>query len=101
MALYLGRMALSQMDVPTRQSYIVALVSPEERVAAASFTNISRNLSQAVSPSFTGYALRFLSLSSPFFIGGGLKIVYDISLYMNFRARKSPEEIEAKASKQK
>jgi MFS family permease len=100
-ALYLGRMALSQMDVPTRQSYVVAIVSPEERVAAASLTNISRNLSQAVSPSFAGYALRFFSLSSPFIIGGGMKIVYDIMLYANFRALKSPEELEAEASKSK
>lgn len=71
---------MSQMDVPTRQSYTVAIVSPEERVAAASFTNISRNVAQAISPSFSGYALQFLSLSFPFFIGGGLKIAYDISL---------------------
>ncbi len=92
MAFYLGRMALSQMDVPTRQSYIVEMVRPEERVAAVSFTNISRNLSQATSPSFAGYLLQFLSLSSPFFIGGALKIAYDISLYMNFRTLKSPEE---------
>lgn len=92
MAFYLGRMALSQMDVPTRQSYIVTMVRPEERVAAASFTNISRNLSQAISPSFAGYLLQFLSLSSPFFIGGGLKIAYDISLYVNFRTLDSPEE---------
>lgn len=101
MALYLGRMALSQMDVPTRQSYIAAIVSPEERVAAASYTNISRNLAQAVSPSFAGYALRFLSLSFPFIIGGGMKIVYDIMLYANFRALRSPEELEAEASKRK
>ncbi len=92
MAFYLGRMALSQMDVPTRQSYIVEMVRPEERVAAVSFTSISRNLSQATSPSFAGYLLQFLSLSSPFFIGGALKIAYDISLYMNFRTLKSPEE---------
>lgn len=92
-ALYLGRMSLSQMDVPTRQSYIAAIVRPEERVAAASFTNISRNLAQSIGPFLSGYALQFVSLSSPFFIGGGLKIVYDISLYMNFRVLKPPEEL--------
>ncbi len=93
MAFYLARMSLSQMDVPTRQSYTVAIVRPEERVAAASITNISRNMGQSISPSFSGYVLQFLSLSSPFFIGGGLKIAYDISLYMSFRALKPPEEL--------
>lgn len=71
---------MSQMDVPTQQSYTVAIVSPEERVAAASFTNISRNVAQAISPSFSGHALQFISLSFPFFIGGCLKIACDISL---------------------
>lgn len=90
---YLARMSLSQMDVPTRQSYTVAMVSPEERVAAAGFTNISRNVSQAISPSISGYVIQFLSLSSPFFIGGGLKILYDVLLYVKFRAQKPTEEI--------
>jgi len=57
-----------------------AIVSPEERVAAASFTNISRNVAQANSLSFSGHVLQFLSLSFPFFIGGALKIAYVISL---------------------
>lgn len=92
-ALYLGRMALSQMDVPTRQSYIVAVVSEEERTAAAGFTNISRNVSQAVSPSLTGYILQALPvLSAPFVLGGALKIAYDIALYLNFRNVKPAEE---------
>ena len=71
---------MSQMDVPTRQSYTVAIVGPEARVAAASFTNISRNVAQAISPSFSGHVLQFLSLSFPFFIGGVLKTAYVISL---------------------
>ncbi len=79
-------------DVPTRQSYTIAIVSPEERVAAASFSNVSRNVAQAISPSFSGYVLQFLSLSFPFLIDGGLKIAYGISLYMNFRSLKPPEE---------
>jgi predicted MFS family arabinose efflux permease len=91
-AFYLARISLSQMDVPTRQSYTVAIVNPEERVAAAGFTNISRNAAQSISPYFSGYLLQFLSTSFPFFIGGGLKIIYDISLYANFRNLKSPEE---------
>lgn len=92
-AFYLGRMALSQMDVPTRQSYIVAVVNEEERTAAAAFTNISRNVSQAVSPSLTGYILQALPvLSAPFVIGGALKIAYDIALYLNFRNIKPEQE---------
>lgn len=92
--LLLARMSLSQMDVPTRQSYIVAIVRPEERVAASGLTSIARNTAQAVSPSITGYILQFLSLSVPFFIAGGLKIAYDIALYLNFRKLKTSEEME-------
>jgi len=92
-AFYLGRMALSQMDVPTRQSYIVAVVSEEERTPAASITNTSRNISQAISPSLTGYILQSLPLlSAPFVIGGVLKIVYDLVLYFQFRNIKPAEE---------
>jgi MFS family permease len=89
---YLARMALSQMDVPTRQSYIVAVVNEEERTAASGITNISRNIAQAISPSLTGIIINTLSLSTPFIIGGLLKIAYDIGLYVNFRKIKSPEE---------
>lgn len=85
-AFYLARMALSQMDVPTRQSYIVAVVKEEERTAAAGITNISRNVAQSVSPSLAGYILQSLSfLSAPFIVGGILKIAYDIALYFNFK----------------
>ena len=91
-AFYLARMALSQMDVPTRQSYIVAVVREEERTAATGITNTSRNVAQAISPSITGVIIQSLSLSSPFVIGGLLKIVYDIAIYLNFRKIKPPEE---------
>jgi MFS family permease len=92
-ALYLGRMALSQMDVPTRQSYIVAVVREEERTASAGITNISRNISQSVSPSLTGYILQSLpAFSAPFVLGGVLKIAYDVALYLNFRNIKPMEE---------
>ena len=92
-AFYLTRMALSQMDVPTRQAYIVAVVSEEERTPAAGITNISRNISQAVSPSLTGYILQALpALSAPFVVGGALKIAYDIALYLNFRKISPTEE---------
>jgi MFS family permease len=82
---YMIRMALSQMDVPTRQSYIVAVVEEDERTASAGITNLSRNIAQAISPSITGYIIGVLSLSAPFIIGGLLKIIYDITLYINFR----------------
>jgi MFS family permease len=92
-AFYLIRMTLSQMDVPTRQSYIVSVVSEEERTAAAGLTNISRNVSQAVSPSLTGYILQSsLPLASPFVFGGIIKIVYDLILYFNFRNLKADHE---------
>ncbi|MFL6512836.1 MAG: MFS transporter [Nitrososphaera sp.] len=95
-ALYLGRMALSQMDVPTRQSYVVAVVREEERTSAAAITNISRNISQAISPSLTGSILQLLPLlSSPFVIGGVLKIVYDLVLYFQFRNVSPAEEKKA------
>jgi MFS family permease len=90
--IYLARMSLSQMDVPTRQSYIVAVVNEDERIAAASITNTSRNIAQAVSPSLAGAIIQSLSLSAPFVVGGLLKIVYDISVYVSFRKIKPPEE---------
>jgi MFS family permease len=93
-ALYLARMALSQMDVPTRQSYIVAVVEENESTAAAGITNTSRNIAQSVSPSLAGYILQSLSfLSAPFVLGGMLKIIYDIALYFNFRNKKPPDEM--------
>jgi sugar phosphate permease len=94
--LYLSRMALSQMDVPTRQSYIVAVVREEERTSAAGITNISRNITQAMSPSLVGILIQSISLSAPFVIGGALKIAYDIALFLNFRNVKPPEEEEQK-----
>ena len=90
---YLARMTLSQMDVPTRQSYLVAVVREDERTAAAGITNISRNITQAVSPSLAGYILQSLSLlSAPFILGGVLKIVYDVILYFNFKSIKPSDE---------
>src|SRR5919106_1424933 len=90
--LYLLRMALSQMDVPTRQSYIVAVVREDERTIAAGVTNISRNVTQAISPSLTGVLIQSISLSAPFVIGGALKVAYDIALFLNFRNVKPSEE---------
>ena len=92
--LYLLRMALSQMDVPTRQSYIVAVVREDERTTSAGITNISRNVTQAISPLLIGVLINSLSLAAPFVIGGALKVVYDVALYLNFRNVKPPEEKE-------
>ena len=92
-SLYFARMSLSQMDVPTRQSYLMGVVGENERVNAAVFTNTSRNISQAISPSLTGIIISTLSLSAPFVVGGVLKIVYDVGIFFSFRKIKPPEEI--------
>lgn len=91
LALYLVRQPLSLMDVPARQAYVVSVVRPSERTFAAGMSNISRNSSQAISPSITGFVMQFLSLSAPFFICGFLKIAYDLTLYSNFRKVKESE----------
>ncbi|MGI0065602.1 MAG: MFS transporter [Nitrosotalea sp.] len=92
-SLYFARMSLSQMDVPTRQSYLMGVVGKNERVHAAVFTNTARNVSQAISPSLTGIIISTLSLSAPFVVGGVLKIVYDVGIFFSFRKIKPPEEV--------
>ncbi|MDH2907364.1 MAG: MFS transporter [Candidatus Nitrosotalea sp.] len=92
-SLYFARMSLSQMDVPTRQSYLMGVVGENERVNAAVFTNTSRNISQAISPSLTGIIISTLSLSAPFVVGGVLKIIYDVGIFFSFRKIKPPEEL--------
>jgi MFS family permease len=88
------RFSISQMDVPTRQSYIMAVVSPEERSAAAGVTTIARSVGALISPSISGRLLAIPSLvNAPFLLAGGLKIIYDLLLYRSFRAVKPPEEI--------
>jgi MFS family permease len=92
--LYLIRMTMSQMDVPTRQSYIVAIVSEDERTAASGLTNVSRNIAQTISPSLFGYIFQSsLSLAAPFVLGGVIKIIYDLVLYFNFRNIKPKDEL--------
>jgi MFS family permease len=91
-ALLLARHALSQMDVPTRQSYVVAVVDPDERIAATGFTNIARNVAQAMTPVLGGTAMQVVGLGVPFLLGGGLKIVYDLLLFAMFRNIRPPEE---------
>ncbi len=86
------REVLVEMDVPTRQSYVVGVVQPEERTFSSGVTNMTRSIARSVSPSFAGYLMQHLALSSPLFIGGGIKIVYDLALYVAFRRLKPPEE---------
>ena len=89
----LARFAISQMDVPTRQSYTIAVVEPDERSAAAGVTGIARSLGAAISPSLATPLLQTVPLAGlPFVIGGGLKIVYDLLVLRAFSAVRPPEE---------
>ena len=91
--LLLLRFSISQMDVPTRQSYTMAVVAPDERSAASGVTAIARSLGSAVSPALTGLFFGVPALFNlPFFLCGGLKIIYDLLLFREFRAVKPPEE---------
>jgi MFS family permease len=91
----LVRFSISQMDVPTRQSYIMAVVSPEERSAAAGITGVARTTGAAISPLFVGFMFaRPALINLPFFIAGTLKIVYDLALYKAFVAVRPPEEMQ-------
>lgn len=87
------RFSISQMDVPTRQSYTMAVVAPDERSAASGVTAIARSIGASLSPALTGLFFSIPVLfSAPFFISGGLKIVYDLLLWREFRMVKPPEE---------
>jgi MFS family permease len=90
----LARFSISQMDVPTRQSYTMAVVAPDERSAASGVTGIARSVGAALSPTLTGFFLSIpVLLSAPFFLAGGLKIIYDLLLYRSFQRVKPPEEL--------
>ena len=91
-ALLFVRSALSQMDVPTRSSFVMAVVSPAERPAAASLTAVPRSLASAISPLMAGYLLGISTFGWPLIAAGGLKILYDLLLYARFRNVKPPEE---------
>ncbi len=88
----LARFSISQMDVPTRQSYTMAVVDPDERSAAAGITTVARTAASALAPVLTGTLIGMSLLGAPFILSGGLKIVYDLALYRSFRAVKPPEE---------
>jgi MFS family permease len=85
-AMLLLRHLLSQMDVPTRQAYTMALVAPEERSAAAGFTSSARALAQSCAPALSGLAMATPWTGLPLLLAGGLKIVYDLCLYARFRS---------------
>jgi len=89
---YVGRSLLSQMDVPTRQSFTMAIVKPEERSRVAGLINLPRSLTSALGPSIAGAIMQFVGPSFPFLIAGGMKAAYDLGLYFMFRNVKPPEE---------
>lgn len=93
----LARVALSQMDVPARQSYVMAVVPPEERAAAASVTNVPRSLASAFSPFIAGAMLSATSFGWPLIAGGAIKVMYDLLLLAQFRSVRPMEEPDAPA----
>jgi MFS family permease len=93
--LFLAREGLVEMDVPTRQSYVLAIVKPEERTYASGITNLTRNLGWAAGPFLAGAVMQHVALAGPLLIGGSLKIVYDVLLYRSFRRIQPPEERKA------
>lgn len=90
-ALLYARQLLSQLDVPTRQAYVMAVVEDHEREAAATTTTLWRTVAQAVSPTVTGWVMASVALAAPFVLGGALKIVYDLLLWATFRDVKPRE----------
>jgi MFS family permease len=91
-ALLIVRAALSQMDVPTRSSYVMAIVPPDERAAAASVTSVPRSLASALSPALAGSLLSVSTFAWPLLVAGGVKIAYDLLLLALFRTVRPPEE---------
>ncbi len=93
LVLLLLSVSISQMDVPTRQSYTMAVVDPDQRSAAAGVTGVARTTGAALSPSITGALMGFPALLNvPFYLAGGLKIIYDMLLYRSFKSTRPPEE---------
>jgi len=94
--LFLGRESLVEMDVPTRQSYVMAIVPPHRRTYASGVTNFTRTIGWAIGPPIAGFVMQNVVLAAPLFIGGGMKILYDIVLYRSFRHLRPPEEQDAR-----
>jgi MFS family permease len=91
-ALLLGRFALSQMDVPARQAYIVSIVPPGERAGAVAMTGAVRGVAMSLGPVVSGAAIGVAAFGVPFFAGGGLKVVYDLGLFAGYRNRRAEHE---------
>jgi predicted MFS family arabinose efflux permease len=96
--LYLAWESLVEMDVPTRQSYLMAVVRPSERTPATGVSNFARSASRSITPSAAGYVMQHVALATPLFLGGSLKIAYDIMLYSAFRRLKPREELASASS---
>jgi MFS family permease len=97
-AMLLARHLLSQLDVPTRQSYTMAIVAPDERAAVAGLISVTRNAAAAVAPAFAGATLAVPTLGLPFVVAGGLKIIYDLAIFAVFRTIRPPEEAASRPS---
>jgi len=95
--LFLLRESLVEMDVPTRQSYVAAVVRPQERTFAAGVTNLTRSSAWAAASSVAGLLMQRVAFSAPLWLGGGLKIIYDGLLWRAFRHVKPPEENQSQA----
>ncbi len=93
LAALFARFSISQMDVPARQAYVVSLVPSSERAAAAAITGAVRGLAQAAGPGLAGAAIQAAAFGIPFYVAGGLKIVYDLLLYAVFRRRRAEHEV--------
>jgi MFS family permease len=91
-ALLVARFSLSQMDVPARQAYVASIVPAPERAAALALTGAVRGVGQAIGPVVAGAAIQAAALGLPFFVGGGLKLVYDAALFAGFRNRRAEHE---------
>jgi MFS family permease len=92
MLFYLAWESLVEMDVPTRQSYLMAVVQPEERTFSSGVTNLARSVARSITPSLAGYVMQHVALATPLFLGGSIKITYDILLYSSFQRLRPPEE---------
>ena len=91
--LFLLREGLVEMDVPTRQSYVMAVVDPDERSAAAGVTGVARTTGAAISPTFSSVLMASAGYAAlPFYLAGGFKILYDLLIYREFSSVKPPEE---------
>ena len=95
-AMLLLRFSISQMDVPTRQSYTMAVVDPDERSAAGGVTAVARSAGSALAPALAGRLISASMINAPFFLAGGLKIVYDLLLYRAFKARGESSVVQRK-----